>query len=186
MSDGVLKEHHRPAQPFASAFVPEVAALQVEIVRLQIRRRGLDAHQRALQRRRDRTRDLVLHREDAFQLAVVRVRPQMIAVADADQLRGDTQRVPFASDAAFEERTDLQFLAQFADAQVLSAQREYGRARGDAEPLDVGQRVDQLLGDAVGEVVALLVAAHVHERQHGDRRRRAHGPGGAAHDKEVQ
>ncbi len=45
------------------------------------------------------------------------------------------------------------------------------RVAGDHEqPADARQRGDDVLDDAVGEVLLLRVAAHVLERQHGDRR----------------
>ena len=39
---------------------------------------------------------------------------------------------------------------------------------GDPQLGDPRQRVEQLLGQAVGEVFVVLVAAHVHERKHRD------------------
>ena len=41
--------------------------------------------------------------------------------------------------------------------------------RGDAEPVHPYQHVQQFLGDAVREILVVLVVAHVDERQHGDR-----------------
>ena len=45
--------------------------------------------------------DLVLNLEDIFELAVVGLRPDVVAVVDTDQLRGDSQRVAGLSDTAF-------------------------------------------------------------------------------------
>ncbi len=45
------------------------------------------------------------------------------------------------------------------------------------EPFDVGQRADDLLGDAVREIFIARVPAHVDERQHGNGRRRGPGNG---------
>ena len=42
-------------------------------------------------------------------------------------------------------------------------------ARDDLERLNLGQEVEDFLGDAVREILLLRIATHVLERQYGDR-----------------
>ena len=46
---------------------------------------------------------------------------------------------------------------------------ENDEARNDAQLWNLGQEIDQLFRDAIGEVLLVLVRAHVQEGQHGDR-----------------
>ena len=62
--------------------------------------------------------------EDVFHLAVVGVRPKMVAVRGLDELRGDAQFVTSLGDAAFEQMTHVQELANFLDVLVLAFERE--------------------------------------------------------------
>src|SRR5205814_9810048 len=52
-----------------------------------------------------------------------------------------------------------------------SLQRKRGRARGNPQPGDFGERVDQLVGDAVAQVLVFGVRAGIDEGQHSDRPR---------------
>jgi hypothetical protein len=52
---------------------------------------------------------------------------------------------------------------------VAALERKGGGSRGDVEPFDLGQRVDNLLGDAVAEGVLIFAATKVFERKDGDR-----------------
>jgi hypothetical protein len=117
-------------------------------------------------------RDVVLHGEDVGQLAIVGLRPQMEPVGDLDQLRRDPHPVPFFADAAFEDRADVQLLADAPEILALALELKRRRARRDAEALDFGEVVEQLLRQPVGEVLLVLLRAHVDEGAHGDRRRR--------------
>ena len=65
---------------------------------------------------------------------------------------------------------------------VLALERERRRARDHAQVAAVRQAIDQLLGQAIGEVLLVALLAQVGERQHGDRivlrQRRQHRRGG--------
>ena len=54
---------------------------------------------------------------------------------------------------------------------MLAFERERGGARNDLESRNSSERVNNLLGQTVAEVLVFPVAAHVLERQHGDRLR---------------
>ncbi len=68
--------------------------------------------------------------------------------------------------AAFEHRSDVEGVADFAQVDALALERERRGAGGDLECLDARQRVHQLFGDAVREIFLLGIIAHVDERQH--------------------
>ena len=59
----------------------------------------------------------------------------------------------------------------------LALEREHRRARRDPQPFDLRQRVDQLVGDAVAQILVFGVGARVDERKHGDRAREQPGRG---------
>src|SRR2546423_15405784 len=87
--DRLLVVGDRLVERLGVPLFPEIPAFQVQVVRLLARRRGLDAAAQQLvpQRLRDGARDLVLQGEDALQLAVVALRPEVVAVAHLDELR---------------------------------------------------------------------------------------------------
>jgi len=137
-------------------------------------------HEPRLERQHDRARQLVLDRKDALELAIVALRPQVIPVRHADQLREDPELIALSAHAPFQDGGDVQLRADLPDVEVLALEEECGGAGDDANALDVGERVDDLLGHAVGEVLVLLVAAQVREGQHHDRRRCRRGLAPAA------
>jgi hypothetical protein len=117
---------------------------------------------------RDRLGDLVLHREDILQLAIVPRGPEVVAVRHLDQLRGDPEPVPRLAHAALEDGAHLELAADLGDVFVFVLEGE-GRGAGcDAQRFDLGQRVDDLFGDSVGEKLVLRVRAHIGKRQHRD------------------
>ena len=86
-------------------------------------------------------------------------------------------RLPDAPHRALEHRGDAEPRAQIAHVLAQPLEREHRGARGDVEPLDLGERVDQLVGDAVAEVLVLGIGARVDERQHRDGAGLARGAG---------
>ena len=68
-----------------------------------------------------------------------------------------------------------------ADIDGLAPEREGRRARRHLQRVDLRQRVQQLFGQAVAEMLVVGVGAHVGERQHRERRDRARRGHRAAH-----
>ena len=66
---------------------------------------------------------------------------------------------------------DAELAADLPDVRVLALEREGRRARRHAQRPDPRQRVDDLFGHAVAEVLGPGVRAHVAEGKHGDRGR---------------
>ena len=97
MHKGLLIEIQARAQAALGVLVVVEPPLEVERVRLRVvGRRGDELlpfvdRRRRLQRAHDRLRD---DREDVLELAVIRLRPQVVAVRGADQLTGDADAVP--------------------------------------------------------------------------------------------
>ncbi len=128
------------------------------------------------ERRSDARRDLLLHREDLALRQVVASRPEVAGIGGADELHGDAEPLARAPHAAFEDGVDAQLLAQAADGVVLPREAEARAARRDAQARQRAERVQQLLGDALAEVLLLRVAGEVEERKHRERRA-LHGNG---------
>ena len=120
----------------------------------------------------DRLRDLVLDGEDVGQIAVVAIGPEMRPVLRIDQLRVDADALARLSDAAFENVGDVEAPAHLLHVGVLALVGEGRIPRDDRQRRDLRQIGDDVLGDAVGEVFLLGIAAHVGERKHRDRRLR--------------
>ena len=117
--------------------------------------------------------------EDVLELAVVAVGPHVRAGRGVDQLRVDAHAVAAPAHAAFEHVARVQRLADLAHVARLALVLERRVARDDDKARHLREVGDEVLGHAVGEVRLVGVAAHVVERQHGDRRlARRRGRGG--------
>ena len=178
--DRLLEQRRGLGQTFLVALVPEETPSQVQVMRFRIGRRLGDQarpsdDQPGLQRVDDGARQLVFDGKDVLQLAVVDPRPEMISVQGADQLGGNTQLIAVPAYAPFQHRRDVELLTDLPDVDVLSFEGEGRGPRDDPQALDVCERVDDLLRDAVGEVFVLLVPGQVHEWQYGDGRRLRRG-----------
>jgi len=66
------------------------------------------------QRLGDRLADLVLDGKDIDELAIVGFRPQVVAIGDLDQLRGNAHAVALLSDRALQQMGDAELLADHA------------------------------------------------------------------------
>ena len=120
----------------------------------------------------DAVGDLVLYVEDVLQLAVEALGPDVVVGVGVDELRRDPQAVAGLSHAAFQDVAGPQLPGDLADPGVLVFEREAGVAGHHGKRAPVRQSGDDVLGQAVGEVLLLGVAAHVLERQDSDRRPR--------------
>jgi len=94
----------------------------------------------------------------------------MSAGRRVDQLGADAHVAGGFANSAFEDITHAQFPADLLHVDCLALVREAGIAGDDEEPADAGERCDDLLDHAVGEIFLLGIGAHVLERH--DRQRR--------------
>lgn len=101
-----------------------------------------------------------------------------------DQLSGDSDATSGFADAAFEDEANVEAGADFANVLSFAFEEEGRGAGGDAKSGDLGEGVDNLLGDAVAEEVLVFVRAHVDKGEDGDAGgggRGGRGSGGGAH-----
>ncbi|WP_395710959.1 hypothetical protein [Reyranella sp.] len=113
--------------------------------------------------------DLVLHREDVVQSAVVPVGPDMAALLGVDQLGSDADLLAGAADASLEGIADAKLAGDGADIDPPVLVGE-GRIAGDDEqPAQAGQSRCQIVCHPVGEKRLLGIVAQVRQRQHDDR-----------------
>ena len=123
-----------------------------------------------LERVHDLSRELVLNVKDVGQLAVESICPDMSAGERIDQLRRHPDAVSRLSHAALEHIADAEIARDLGNEHRLVLVGE-GRVASDHVQLGQFRQVgDDVFGDSVGKIFLLGVAAHVLERQHGDRR----------------
>ena len=114
--------------------------------------------------------DLVLHREDIVDAAVVALRPQVSAARRIDQLGGNSDAVADFADAALEHVADAELARDVADVDRTPLVDEARVARDDGEAGELRQRGEDVVDQSVGKELLLRIAAHHRERQYGDRR----------------
>jgi len=95
-----------------------------------------------LERPGDAFGDFLLDAEHVLELPVITFRPDVIAIADVDQLGGDSQLSAGLADTALEHRRDVQPLADFVDVGARTLELERLGARRHLDALDPRQRVD--------------------------------------------
>ena len=79
-------------------------------------------------------------------------------------------RSPLLAHAALDHVADAEFFGDLLHMDGFALVDEGRVARDHEEPAQLGQRGDDVLADAVGEIVLLRIAAHVGEGKHGDGR----------------
>ena len=118
----------------------------------------------------DADRDLVLQFEHVFDQAIEAVGPEVRAGFGLDQLSGDAHPVAALAHRAFEDVAHAKLAADLLHVRRLALVGKTRIAGDDEEPADAGERGNDFLDHAVGEILLLGVAADVLKRQHGDRR----------------
>jgi hypothetical protein len=83
-----------------------------------------------------------------------------------DQLRADAHAATGFTNGAFEDVAHTQFAADLLQIDRMAFVRKARIAGDDQEPPDAGERDDDLIDHAVGEIFLLGVAAHVLEGHH--------------------
>ena len=128
-----------------AALAQERAALEILVVgsgsigaRAASRRGNAE---RELERVADMLRDLVLESENALQLAIVGLRPNVKAIRDADQLRGDPHLRAIAAHAALDDIRDSELAPDLADIAALALELKDRGARHDLELRHLGEHV---------------------------------------------
>jgi hypothetical protein len=94
----------------------------------------------------------------------------MGAARRIDQLAGDAHAAAGLADASLQHVAHAELAADLADVRRLALVGEARIARDHEQRLDAREAGDDVLDHAVGEVFLLRIAAHVLERQDGNRR----------------
>ena len=128
--------------------------------------RGLDP---AKQGRSDGRGDLVLDGEDVLELAIVAFCPDMRLGLAVDELNSDPDPIARLADASFGDVVDPELARDLLGLDGLALVDEH-RVAGDHQQFaETRQFGDDVLGEPVDEKLLLRVAAHIVERQNGDR-----------------
>src|SRR5262245_15789248 len=94
----------------------------------------------------------------------------MPATLGIDELCGDAYTIAPLADAALQYEPHTELAADLLHLGGLALVDE-GRVPGDDKQAGDFRKIsDQVLGDAVAEILLFSIAAHVGERQYGDRR----------------
>src|SRR5437588_8390350 len=93
----------------------QVQVISFKVVPITIQQRSpLASEQLDLQLIYYRQGDLILDSKDILEVAIVSLRPQMIAVFNADKLGGDPQTIAGLSNTSFENIRDVEPAPDFA------------------------------------------------------------------------
>ena len=173
-TDGLLEERDALAQRPLTALPPQVPRLEIAFVgrhvaraygaRPAVRTRELD-----LQRIGDLDCDLLLYLKDIGEVPIPRLGPEVAIGTRVDELRRHANALLVPPHAAFQDVCHLQRRRHAAQIQFAPAERERRSPRWNAQASDLRERVQNLLGQAVGEVLRVGRVAQVDEWQHRDR-----------------
>ncbi len=173
--DGLREHLARELDPGPVGVIKELPPAEIVVVRDDVPRRdpldraALPVGELDPERRDDAPRDFLLDGENVLELAVELTRPEMVPVRYVHQLARHPDPAADFSYAAFHHRLDTQFAADCPHVLAFPFERERRRPRGDPEPVDLGERVDDLLRHAVAEIVLILLGAEIDEGQNADR-----------------
>jgi hypothetical protein len=81
-------------------------------------------------------------------------------------LHRNADAVTGTADTAFEHVRDVQLACDLAELRILAFEGECRVSGGHAQVLDLTQGIQDLLGQAVAEVLVLLISAQVGEGEH--------------------
>src|SRR6266849_3454489 len=127
---------------------------------------ALRCKQTRLDSRDDAGGDFILDGEDIAQFAVIALRPMMTAGYRIDQLRADAYPGAGAAYAAFEHVAHAKLARNLFHVDRAVLVDECRVAGDDKQPANAGQSGNQILGNAIGKVLLIGIAAHIGEWQY--------------------
>src|SRR3990170_6461053 len=113
--------------------------------------------------------DSILQLEDAIELALETVAPDLSAVGRIGELRGDADSVALFANAAHERIAYAEFGSDLSDVNGAALVRERGAASDHEQPGQAAERDGDVLHHAVDEIVLTGIAAEVGEGEYDDR-----------------
>ena len=151
------------ARPLLADFLPRA---QVQLDRERIRRCTALVRLRLFGHRSgDRARELVDDDEQIGHRPIETRRPHLKPVGDADQPNRDPVRRSCTSQGTFDDHVDAELCSDLARVAVGALEAHHDAARAQSQAARHRQRVDQLLGESVGEIV-VVHGATVAKRQY--------------------
>jgi hypothetical protein len=121
-----------------------------------------------LQTARNHAGDFVLHAEHILQLAREGLAPDMKPIGCFNQLRRDANFVARFAHAPLHHIGHAQLSPDLGHREVLALERKGRGARRDFQVRHPTQHVEELLADAIGEVLVGFVVGEIREREDGD------------------
>src|SRR5262249_17555145 len=136
--------------PFQGARPLELPSLEIFRIRLGaaaaplLGNPALPRQQLDLERSDYGAGDLILHCKDLGDVAIKGLGPEMEAVRDLDQLRGDTHPRARGPNASLEDVGHRELSADLAKVIPAALERERRGAPRNLQPLELGERVENL------------------------------------------
>ena len=93
----------------------------------------------------------------------------MVAGLRVNQLSGNAHAIPHLAHAAFDQISNAKPRPDILYGDALSFEGERGMAGDDEQGWKTRQLGDDILRDAIGEILLFRIAAHIVERKHGNR-----------------
>ncbi len=176
-SSSTACDEQAPGEPVGvlGALIEELPAAQIELIGVHVagRRPGdrlrLGRQQPDPEGSDDAAGDLVLHGEDVGEHPVVALGPEMPARGRVGQLRRDPNPLPGPADAPLQDVAGTQPGTHFTHVEGRPLEGEGRLARGHEQTGDLGEVGDEVVGDAVAEIVLVGVVTQIRERQDRDR-----------------
>ena len=173
--DRLLEVRDRLLERSASAPVPQVPALEIELIRLAVLRGSvreafpLGGVQLDPQSRDDFARNVLFHGEDVGEFPRVFLAPQLAIGSRIHEFGLDVQRVVALQDGSREQHSHTQLAHRALQIDFRAFVSEGCAARHDAQSRNCRKIVDQALGDTVAKVIDICVVSRIDEREHRDR-----------------
>ena len=118
--------------------------------------------------RHDRSDDLVLDGKSVIELGIVVVGPPVRSGCGVDQLGADADAFAGAANAALQHVAHSELAPDLSDIRRLALVLEAGITRDDEQLAEPRELRDDVLDDAVGQVLLLGIGAQIGEREDGD------------------
>ena len=150
-------------EALSSEFVKVIPGLKIKLIGLRIvsavfcYRLIARADQLHLKRVHNCTCNLILNRKDFLHFAIERPRPQMIAVSRIDQLGRYAHPVANFAHAAFQNRFDIQLLADLTDVLISPFECKARSSGGHTQSLQLRKGHYQVFCQTVAQVLVLWV-----------------------------
>ncbi len=103
--------------------------------------------------------------EHVAEFAIVSLRPYLVAVIGAFQLRGDAKMIADLADSPFQHMGHHQLTTNDANVDGVSLERERRGSGRHLHSRHFAEEIEQRLGQAVREILLVFSSALVHERK---------------------